>query len=373
MPPWLDNIHDLAYFYLDFMRALELERVHVVGHSLGGWLACEIAVRSTARIATLTLVAPAGLRAPGVQKFDVFLATHEATTRAAFHDPAFADRAARAAARGRRARSRTSKTASRSRASAGSRGSTIRTYTSGCTASTFRRSCCGALTTASSRSRTASSSRAGSPARARPSIAACGHSPQIEAARRVRRRDRGSGQRFARGYNRRVPRLVDEDGKRRSPQRLASHDGRMIGCARPLDTKNGTGSPWTRTTFPSSGRSLLSAGTSHGSSHKRISNCSRSGCERILSSSRRLTASENRSADRPVRPTLKRLTVPGFVSSVAREVLLDRGMSQELDENIVEVAPLVHQSCSYGCSTTFSSASGVERDVPRGERSTRNV
>jgi pimeloyl-ACP methyl ester carboxylesterase len=93
LPPWLDNIHDLAYFYLDFMRALELERVHLVGHSLGGWLAAEIAVRSTERLATLTLVAPAGLRAPGVQKFDVFLATHEATTRAAFHDQTFADQA----------------------------------------------------------------------------------------------------------------------------------------------------------------------------------------------------------------------------------------------------------------------------------------
>ena len=93
IPAWLDNIHDLAYFYLDFIDALELERVHVVGHSLGGWLAAEIAIRSTARIATLTLVAPAGLRAPGVQKFDVFLATHEATTRAAFHDPTFAERA----------------------------------------------------------------------------------------------------------------------------------------------------------------------------------------------------------------------------------------------------------------------------------------
>jgi pimeloyl-ACP methyl ester carboxylesterase len=92
MPSWLDNIHDLAYFYLDFMKALGLERVHVVGHSLGGWIACEIGVRSTARLATLSLIAPAGLRAPGVQKFDIFLATREATTRAAYHDPALAER-----------------------------------------------------------------------------------------------------------------------------------------------------------------------------------------------------------------------------------------------------------------------------------------
>jgi pimeloyl-ACP methyl ester carboxylesterase len=92
MPPWLDNIHDLAYFYLDFMHALELERVHVVGHSLGGWIACELAVRATARLASLTLVAPVGLRAPGVQKFDIFMATREEATRAAYHDPAIAER-----------------------------------------------------------------------------------------------------------------------------------------------------------------------------------------------------------------------------------------------------------------------------------------
>jgi len=90
MPSWLDNIHDLAYFYLEFLNALGLERVHVVGHSLGGWIACEVGVRNTSRLATMTLVAPAGLRAPGVQKFDIFLATREATIRAAYHDQALA-------------------------------------------------------------------------------------------------------------------------------------------------------------------------------------------------------------------------------------------------------------------------------------------
>src|SRR5579883_2000121 len=38
-PSWLDNLSDLAYFYLDVLEALELERVHLVGHSFGGWIA----------------------------------------------------------------------------------------------------------------------------------------------------------------------------------------------------------------------------------------------------------------------------------------------------------------------------------------------
>ncbi len=90
-PAWFDNIHDLAYFYLDFIAALGLPRVDLVGHSMGGWIACEIAVRNTASLRSLTLVAPAGLRVAGAPPFDIFLAAPEALARAAFHDQAFAE------------------------------------------------------------------------------------------------------------------------------------------------------------------------------------------------------------------------------------------------------------------------------------------
>src|SRR5689334_24586685 len=52
-PPWLDRPADLAYFYLDLMAALGLERVHLIGTSLGGWIAAELAIRNTARLASL--------------------------------------------------------------------------------------------------------------------------------------------------------------------------------------------------------------------------------------------------------------------------------------------------------------------------------
>ena len=42
-PPWIRNVADLAMFYLDFVEELGLERFHLIGHSLGGWLAAEIA------------------------------------------------------------------------------------------------------------------------------------------------------------------------------------------------------------------------------------------------------------------------------------------------------------------------------------------
>lgn len=91
-PEWLENIHDLAYFYLDFMRHFDLNKAHVLGSSIGGWLALEMAVRDTTRMASLALIGPSGIRTPGVQPGDVFVWTPEDLIRNTFHDPAIAER-----------------------------------------------------------------------------------------------------------------------------------------------------------------------------------------------------------------------------------------------------------------------------------------
>jgi pimeloyl-ACP methyl ester carboxylesterase len=90
-PDWLDNIHDLAHFYVDFVRALGLDKVHLVGISLGGWIAAEMAVRSTRNIATLTLASAAGLHVNGVEQLDPFLITDEERLRAFFYDEKLAE------------------------------------------------------------------------------------------------------------------------------------------------------------------------------------------------------------------------------------------------------------------------------------------
>ena len=90
-PPWLDTIHDLAFFYLDFMEQLDLRDVHLAGNSLGGWLAAEIAIRSTARLKTLTLVSPGGLHVKGVKKGDIFLWSNEQRVRNTFFDQKLAE------------------------------------------------------------------------------------------------------------------------------------------------------------------------------------------------------------------------------------------------------------------------------------------
>ena len=85
-PTWIRNVGDVAMYYLDFLDGLGAERVHVVGHSLGGWIAAELAVRNTARLNSLTLVDAAGIHVPQVPKLDTFLLTDEQLVRGLFHD-----------------------------------------------------------------------------------------------------------------------------------------------------------------------------------------------------------------------------------------------------------------------------------------------
>lgn len=90
-PDWLDGMGDLAYFYLEFLDAIGEEKVHLVGNSLGGWLALEIAVRTTARIESLTLVSAAGIHVAGVPKGDIFLWDNEERVRNTFFDQKMAE------------------------------------------------------------------------------------------------------------------------------------------------------------------------------------------------------------------------------------------------------------------------------------------
>jgi pimeloyl-ACP methyl ester carboxylesterase len=90
-PEWLENIHDMAYFYLDFLEKLDLKDVLLVGNSMGGWIALEIAVRSTSRIKSMVVVSPAGVKAPGVRPADTFLMSHEEQVRALVYDQKVAE------------------------------------------------------------------------------------------------------------------------------------------------------------------------------------------------------------------------------------------------------------------------------------------
>lgn len=61
--PSVETILDMAFSYLDLFESLGLDRPVLVGASLGGWLAAQIALLAPERVAKLVLVDPAGLRA----------------------------------------------------------------------------------------------------------------------------------------------------------------------------------------------------------------------------------------------------------------------------------------------------------------------
>jgi pimeloyl-ACP methyl ester carboxylesterase len=62
--PHITGMQDMVVHYLRLVEALKLDRPHLVGHSMGGWMAVEIAVVAGERFGKLVLNAPAGLNHP---------------------------------------------------------------------------------------------------------------------------------------------------------------------------------------------------------------------------------------------------------------------------------------------------------------------
>jgi pimeloyl-ACP methyl ester carboxylesterase len=91
-PPWIRSTADLALFYLDLVEAMGLDRIHLIGNSLGGWLAAEILIRDRSRFRSLVQLAPAGIRVKGVPCGDNFIWGPEEAVRNLYHDQSFADR-----------------------------------------------------------------------------------------------------------------------------------------------------------------------------------------------------------------------------------------------------------------------------------------
>ena len=91
LPSWLDRVPDLGCFYLDLIDELGLDRVHLVGTSLGGWIAADLAARSSQSLASLTLVGAAGVRVVGQTGVDLFMMGEEDGLRARFHDATAAE------------------------------------------------------------------------------------------------------------------------------------------------------------------------------------------------------------------------------------------------------------------------------------------
>jgi pimeloyl-ACP methyl ester carboxylesterase len=85
LPDGFDGFDDVVLHYDAFLDALGLDRVHLVGHALGGWIAAELAVFFPRRFKSVTLIAPSGLRLRGVPSIDTFRMTPEELSAASFN------------------------------------------------------------------------------------------------------------------------------------------------------------------------------------------------------------------------------------------------------------------------------------------------
>lgn len=90
IPEHFDGLEDLVYLYLDLMDALDLRDAAVMGFSMGGWLAAEIAVRNQQRIGQLILVDAVGIKPGGRDDRDIpdiFAIAPEKVEQLMWHDP----------------------------------------------------------------------------------------------------------------------------------------------------------------------------------------------------------------------------------------------------------------------------------------------
>jgi pimeloyl-ACP methyl ester carboxylesterase len=86
-PPWLESFTDLSRFYLWILQELNLGKATLLGFSIGGWLASEIAVLSPHIIERLILVDAMGIKPRKDEIADIFLHGSEGTRRLSISDP----------------------------------------------------------------------------------------------------------------------------------------------------------------------------------------------------------------------------------------------------------------------------------------------
>jgi len=89
-PDWFTRVEDLTLAYLAVLEKLDLTRVVVVGNSFGGWVAAELALRHSPRIAGIVLLNPVGIDtgSPDKKIVDPMALPPADRVALSFHDPA---------------------------------------------------------------------------------------------------------------------------------------------------------------------------------------------------------------------------------------------------------------------------------------------
>jgi pimeloyl-ACP methyl ester carboxylesterase len=90
LPDWIDSVDDIAYIHLELLDRLRLDQVDVIGCSIGGWIAAELATKAPKTVRRLVLVGPVGVKTGPVDRLDVpdiFALPQGDLQKLLFHDP----------------------------------------------------------------------------------------------------------------------------------------------------------------------------------------------------------------------------------------------------------------------------------------------
>jgi pimeloyl-ACP methyl ester carboxylesterase len=86
-PAWLTRIQDLAAAYLNLLGELDLADVLIVGSSIGGWIAAEMALQDgRERVGRLVLIDSVGIDVPGQPIRDFFALDARGVADFSYHD-----------------------------------------------------------------------------------------------------------------------------------------------------------------------------------------------------------------------------------------------------------------------------------------------
>jgi pimeloyl-ACP methyl ester carboxylesterase len=87
-PDWIINVRDLAAWVTWFVRDMNLAQpLNVIGFSMGGWAAAEIATMNASIFKKMVLVSPAGLKPEEGMTWDYFVNSGKEAFEQAFHSP----------------------------------------------------------------------------------------------------------------------------------------------------------------------------------------------------------------------------------------------------------------------------------------------
>ncbi len=81
------NVHEVGLFYSWMLREKGLAPIDVIGFSLGGWVAAEMATCNPAQFRRMVLVAPMGIKPPQGEIFDIFIVTQRTPLNISVHNP----------------------------------------------------------------------------------------------------------------------------------------------------------------------------------------------------------------------------------------------------------------------------------------------